>query len=656
MLMILISAMLSLISGNLYAQMKEKPLLQEKKSKLYRRVITHPATLSYPKPNSDPTDKIIPFTIMYVYEEVYLNGQKWYRCATNSDGINTVWIKEEKTTDFKHSLVATFAELVGREPVIFFDRQNTVLNILKSPDAYDQLTKLYSDIKHYSKSNIPVPDELQNFRMEPDHRDGSISPQNFYIMPIINYYNSLDDVILLEVATIDADLPDHVISEPIATKIGYVFVIDTTISMQPYIDSCKDLTKKLFDIIPTYDNSNDIYFAFIAFRNNVTKPGIEYTTKVIAPFTSFSDKNSFSNALAQVQEAKASTHSFNEDSYAGIKAAYDDLNWDGFKGGIIFLLTDAPPLDSKYPLRSTDETPATLRQRAKDKNIKNIVLHLKTAEDLLSHDIAQSLYESLSFEASGIKSYIDIPLKDITQGQDPEIFENIIQTIFSHAQEALNDVNNNIPTGNENNFNANTDDPTAMPGIKGDIIRYSFRTYDLGQKNKTNVPKVVRSWIADKDLALLLSKNRREVPSLEIAVFLTRNQLMSLTESTDFIVKGFEEVRFSQKPLELFDHILSVAANFATDPTQYTLNPQASTIGELGIKQEFLDDLPYKSEIMTITEKQWDTFDNIRRTEFINELSSKLKLYQEYYADQNKWFRFDTNSEEYIKLPLSLLP
>jgi serine/threonine-protein kinase PpkA len=461
---------------------------------------------------------------------------------------------------------------------------------------------------------------------------------------------------LLDVATIDAGKPDIVTSEPVANKVGYVFVIDTTKSMQPYINSCRELTQQLFDLIPTYDNSNDTYFAFIAFRNNVSKPGIEYTTKVISNFTSFSDKNAFAKALAQVQESKVSTHSFNEDSYAGIKAAYNDLKWDGFKGGVIFLLTDAPPLNFDDPLKSTDETPESIKQRAKDKNIKNIVLHLKTAEGLDSHNLAQSIYESISFEASGVKTYIDIPLKDLTQGQGPEIFEKVVSIIFNHAQAAMTDVNNNIPTGNENNFNANISDIEEKSALIGDIIGYSFRTNDLGQQNKTNVPKVIRSWIGDKDLSKLLSNNRREVPALEIAVFLTRNQLLSLADSTNFIVKGAEEVKLSQKPLELFDSILNVAAAFSTDASQYNFNKNAPTLGQLGVINEFLEGLPYKSEIMGITEQQWDTFDNIRRQEFINDLSAKLMLYQEYYADNNKWFQFDNYSEQYMKLPLSLLP
>jgi serine/threonine-protein kinase PpkA len=651
-----IFAILFAFSVNVYAQNGGKPLLQEGKRTLYKRIITHPITLSYDKPKSEPKNKITPFTVMYVYEQIEINGVTWLRCATNSDGVNTVWINGDRATDFKHSLVATFGELVGRDPVIFFDRKNSLLNILKSPDGFEQLQKLYADYKYYEQNNLPAPENLINLRMEPDHSQGAISSDKFYLMPIINFDNSLQDLLLLDVATIDAGKPDHTTSTPNPSKVGYVFVIDTTISMQPYINSCRDLTQELFNLIPTYKNSDDIYFAFVAFRNSVTKPGIEYKTKVIADFTSVSDKTTFAKALSQVKEATVSTHSFNEDSFAGLKTAYDELSWQGFKGGVVFLLTDAPPLDSNDVLNTNKDTPETILQRAKDKNIRNIVIHLKTAAGLDTHTSAQAIYEKISYGASGTKAYIDILLKDLTQDSGPETFKKIVTNIFNHTQSALGDVAENIPTGNENNSISSNSTIEENAAKIGDLIGYSFLTMDLGKQNKTSPPKVVRSWIGDKDLTKLLSKNRREVPSLQVASFITRNQLLLLIESVSFIIQGAKSARPSEKPLNLFDQILSVAAQFSRDPSQYSFNPQAQTIGETGVLNEFLEGLPYKSEVMAITEKQWDTFDEIRQQEFINGLSAKLEMYQEYYKDENKWFKFDETSEQYTRLPLSLLP
>jgi serine/threonine-protein kinase PpkA len=490
--------------------------------------------------------------------------------------------------------------------------------------------------------------------MEP----GSLA-QNFYIMPILDFDNYQDEVTFLQVATIDGGnkAPSVAAKEKIANKFGYVFVVDTSLGMEPYMEVVRDVTEELFDTIEALDNVKDQFFAFIAFRSNAAKPEIEYTTKVISDFKSIADRSSFTKALAQVKEAKVSGQSFNEDSFAGLSAAYNDLNWDGFSGGVVFLITDSPPIDSEDPLKTTSETPETILQRANDKNIKNVVIHLQTKEGASTHDVAKSIYESISFTFSDRNAYVDIPVKDISAGEGPQILKAGVKLLFERLLTHLNDVDNIvIPKFNEKVSNADSLNPKERSALIGDMIGFSFRIDDLLEENKLYVPKVVRAWIADKDLPLLLSETYRVAPVLEISALLTRDQLKSLAESVRSIIESAKDAKLDDESLSFFNRIQEVAATFCTDPNLYSFNPSAKDPGRLGVVSELIKALPYKSDIMQMTEQQWDSFDNASRKEYIDALSAKLKTYKEYISDDRAWFMYGVNSDEYIKVPLSLLP
>ena len=47
-----------------------------------------------------------------------------------------------------------------------------------------------------------------------------------------------------------------------------------------------------------------------------------------------------------MQEATVSSHAYNEDSYAGIAAAVEKLDWSKYQSRVIMLITDAGPLES----------------------------------------------------------------------------------------------------------------------------------------------------------------------------------------------------------------------------------------------------------------------------------------------------------------------
>jgi serine/threonine-protein kinase PpkA len=145
---------------------------------------------------------------------------------------------------------------------------------------------------------------------------------------------------------------------------------------------------------------------------------------------------------------------------------------------------------------------------------------------------------------------------------------------------------------------------------------------------------------------------------VQVAVLLSRNQLSALISSLQSVIQGAETARLHDEPLNFFDYVVSAAAEITRDPGLYALNPGASKLVETGVLNEFLEGLPYTSEIMNITEKDWEAMGNIQQIEFIEDLKSKIGVYQGYYIDVNNWTKFDSENEgdSLYRVPLTMLP
>ena len=100
---------------------------------------------------------------------------------------------------------------------------------------------------------------------------------------------------------------------------------------------------------------------------------------------------------------------------------------------------------------------------------------------------------------------------------------------------------------------------------------------------------------------------------------------------------------------------MSASARTARDPNMPT---QGKTLAELGVLGEFLDGLPYRSEVMLLTEEDWYRKSIGEQTAFINRLKSKLARYEEYDRDRKNWETFGTfSANDWVyRVPLNMLP
>ena len=142
------------------------------------------------------------------------------------------------------------------------------------------------------------------------------------MMPIFNTVELYEGVKFLQIASIDPGSWRLPVVPDLRTAI--VFVIDTTISMKPYIDRTRDAVRKIYDQIETADLADKVAFGLVAFRSSTHKtPGLQYATKIFSDLRDGRQRAAFEQALEQVEEAKVSSHSFNEDAFAGLKTAIE---------------------------------------------------------------------------------------------------------------------------------------------------------------------------------------------------------------------------------------------------------------------------------------------------------------------------------------------
>lgn len=638
------------------------PLLQEGKKTLFQRVISHPGTKLYAGAETGSAvtqDEVKPFSIFYVYDRK--NGRLEVGPSSTAP---SGWMESSAATDWPQAMTLIFTPRGGRMPVLFFKEQKDIVSICKADDMKEQLKSLE---KTMAEAKTGQPDaSVPVLAAEPSDEQGAVSRNRFYIMPIQSMSDPFEGTKFLQVASID---PGSAQGKPVggagsgdgAQKNGgkpenmrtaIVFVIDTTVSMKPYIEQSLNVIRSAFDNIEKEKLGDSVGFAVVAFRNNTEHNAkIGYVTKVISDFKTLSERKLLEDALAKVDEATASTHSYDEDSMAGVKAAVDDLSWGDFQSRVMVLITDAGPLPPGDALASTRMAPSEMMDYARTKNIWLTVCHVRSPSGAKNHAYAEKAYRELTSTGSG-SSYIPIPAPTPKAGAESfartakVLAESLTKVVKTTAERKL-------PQKPE----PKTPDraaPEEQAKAIGDRIGYAMQLEFLGSQRGNRAPSVVSAWIADMDLDRLA--DGEYIPTVEVAVLLTKNQLSDLQKQLKVIIDQAERTKKTDSK-DFFEGILSASAQMARDPNAFSIKP-GQNLQETGVLGEFLEGLPYKSDIMLLREEDWYRMSVGQQAAFINKLRSRIARYEEYDKDRDNWESFGApDAGDWVyRVPLSMLP
>ena len=82
--------------------------------------------------------------------------------------------------------------------------------------------------------------------------------------------------------------------------------------MRPYIEKTKEFINSTYNALELNPLAEDLSLGVVAYRNSTRyNQKLEYVSRIIAPLTPVSGRQIMERGLAEIDEAKVSTHAFN---------------------------------------------------------------------------------------------------------------------------------------------------------------------------------------------------------------------------------------------------------------------------------------------------------------------------------------------------------
>ena len=636
------------------------PLTDPENAEAYIRVISQPGMQLFAEPGAGGDGKDVPvFSILYVFERRELGGEAWMQIGRTVRGGPDGWARADKGVDWTNMLVMQFAPRGKRNQVLFFEEESALNSLVSGPFYQRDAQKLYDSIA----------DERSKADPEWDKRLVAIEPQSAvtydskpYLLPILDWrsemFDGTTDTTLVRVAALPS-APKAAIGarddesfrndaraaaeQSGEFRVGVVFVIDTTISMRPFIDRTRQAVEYFYDAFSKYDSSGYVSFGLVGYRDNISAnpEGLEYVTNLFQPLDPEAPASAVLSNIGKVTEATAPTKGFSEDAIAGLADAIDLNDWSPYNARVIILVTDASARSGegvKYP----DMTLSRLREKARQQGISIIPLHLLTpANKKGDADIARGQYAELAGTGDiGSDKYIAI---DATSDEE---FSRTISRLATEVASSTMVVNSGALLREEEDEPVPADLSKPEEKIAAVINNEIFRAQleSLGQIDDGAAPAFLSGWAADRDLT------SPETETLEVSAFLTRNQLSTLDKRLEAIISAFRSG--GDNPQTFFANLQKLAAETATDPDNIRAG-DSSTIE--AILPGFLKNLPYRSQVLRLDQAYWSSMSVAQQQEFIEDLEAKRKIYSDIFSQTNNWADFGAGDPGLEATPVRLI-
>ncbi len=637
------------------------------------KVLTRPLSALYsePLPTALKIKENMPaFSVYYVYQK----QAGWYEIGTDNKGKKLGWMKADDVMEWKQNLVVAYSHPEGRKPVLMFHEKQPLKTLVEQPRASRSTgaSQLYESIERGRiPSNFPVK------TMEPYHAVDKKA--QFYVLPILSYEVTEMDgregrILQLAAASRErgATPPGfHPTPQPNGQssdlQVDVVFVMDLTLSMGPFASATLQMIR---NIVAKLGSDTQIVqsmrFGFWGYRDFPEKcPGIEFNTRNFTP--ELLPLAEFAGSLGDVRETKVDSVDYEEDVLAGVTDAIQKTHWRAGALRQIILVGDAPgrsPGMLGRPGRGFPGYPngpkgtksgldvEGVRALANSRKVYITGLYLK--EDKWK-DYAEEGKRQFQILAHNPNNRVGEENMRELVAEDPSVYADTAESLSNGIIENLRRARSG------QNPEPNRDDkPSTSPIItKGggaknaglelanNMFRGAYVEY-LGSKDSTPVPRDVTVWASDKDLMDPI------VQSLEVQVYLTKNELNNLKLVADSIVNAGLRQKISGE--DFFQALQAVVTSAAADPEQIR---KAETLAKTGLIPEFIHDLPYQSSLMQMTKETWARMSPDAQDQFINTVLAKLQYYQLVHDNSDLWVALNEGDDRdnwVAGIPLDQLP
>lgn len=625
---------------------KRTPLLMDGKQTLYRRVLTRPGAVVAATPGGGSGKTLPPLSVLFVYGRQDVGEHIHLEVGAASDGRTLGWVDATQTIPWDHTMVMAFTNPANRDRVLFFRDRTGLTEALQS----DQLL-VKADGWRRAIAAGTLPADAPVVSIEPET---FIDLQKqFYLLPILQAKSTVLPsgfrVRTVEVASVTKDgdarptAPAQRVNTPAADfRSAVVFVIDASSSMQPYIDSTRAAVEAVYRDIEEAKLGDKVRFGLVAYRDDPAKTnGIEYLARVFADPTKVSTKQAFMASVADLNASRVSTRSFAEDGYAGVDAAVKSIDWSGFGGRYVIMITDASSREGSSPLASTGLSTDALRQLMQEHHIALYAMHLLTAEGRADHAAAKAQYERLSSFPGVGSLYFPVA------AGEPAAFKAQVQRLAGMLIRQVRDA--------EKLAAAPAPAPAGAPqgdrlAAATDAVGLAMRLAWLGSVQGTAAPAMFEAWAADRDF------RKPDIATFSVRVLLTRNQLSDLQTTLRRVVEAGERGQIA--PDDFFNQLRSAAVAMGRDPSRVAQGP-VRNLDAVGLMGEYLEGLPYQSTVMSIDADGWTRMGVGEQQAIIDDVKSKIALYQRFHDDADRWVKLHpeaASGDAVYPVPIDSLP
>ena len=658
------------------------PLTLSEDSELPLRVLTRPMASLYKTPaEGDILQSNLPtFQSYYVYGrpggEARETGAGWYEVGTDENGTVVGWIKTEDVFEWKQTMCLAYTHPQGRHPVLMFEEKEALENLAgMEPQARAAAVEaLYAAIDQAAAGTAPLPKDFPVLSMEPKLAV-DVSKQ-FYLLPILEFETSTLDgreSRLLRLAAVsgggekaressDLRTNNEYLQQATANaeqqagtlqdiKIDLVWVIDTTRSMQPYINRARDVLSAVSSSISTEKALNEkLAFGLWAYRDSTSIPGIEYNTKNFTP--ELLKVDDFMKVIADVRETPIDSVDVNEDLFAGVSDALEKTAWREGAVRIVVIVADAPAHEAGHKWNSSGKEENTLRTLASERGVNILALHLNPPKTKRYNRVAERQLRALSLNPGTDKSfYWGISARDVDSfGKTAEAITQTLtayldgilaqrgKTAVAPAEQATAAMAGGIQTLND-------DAPTGDD--LQNLVKAASVTW-VGSQSGAQAPRDVEAWVADKDL---IDPVRQ---SLDVRLLINKRQLDSLATLLQAVLEAGRTNQVSGD--DFFTSLQAASAVASRDPS---LLANARDLADSGMIPDFLSGLPYHSQLMDMNNDLWASWGPDEQDSFLSQIEARVAAYAALHDNPEVWVALNAGDDpaDYVApVPLELLP
>lgn len=596
----------------------ETAMLVSGKKTVYQRIMTRPGARLTSAPRAeDGAREVDPFSIYYVFAR----QGGFVKVGVAPRGTSVGWIAENKTIDWRQPIVVAFRDrLTSRlERTLLFSTREALASLLGRSDLSTLLPRLRQDAaRGGSVGNGVVAIEPENYR---DIRN----PGSFYLFPILraeaNRSAVTGDAKWLEVAYVpEKPKAPPPRPDPSQFRASIVVVLDTTLSMGPYIEATRDALKELAGRLQSSSVGQNVRFGLVGFRQPTAhNPGIEYGTKTFLPVGEEATLDRFIAAISTMKEARVSTDGFDEDSIGGLSEALQGQNGSTrFAFRSVILVTDAGPRlpDGRANLAAGATLPPEIAALAREKGVHVSVIHLKTPEGQQDHAFAERQYRIMARNDER-EDYSAIPRGN--RADFAQTIGRIAQGIVESTQNAIQGRVQEAPPVDDVSAEANR--RRAMRAMQ---LAY------LARNEGEAIPDVVKAWMVDRDL------DGSERPAVHTLLLLTKNQLSTLSQVMARLLESGDQPLDDRDRSSFVNNLRTAIGMLSTDPNGLARGDFRSVQDALG---EYLADLPYTSPLGGLTLEEWTQMPSRQFHALKERLTSKRTLYERLHNEPNIWIR-----------------